>query len=347
VAAQEPGIQRHSPAGVNANVTCCDKERVVSTTEPIPLQQPTKEVARKRSLGFHVRRLGPIYLFLVPTFAFLLIFTYYPIFSAFLHSFYRWDGVRSQFIGLENFRNLFTVDTQFRIAVPNVLKLTAFRVSIALTFPLIAAEVIFGLKNTRTAYFWRVLLIVPMVVPWIVLILVWLFIYDPQMGIINTLLRTVGLEEWTRLWLGDMRLALWCIAFYGFPWISGLNLLIYLAGLDAISPELFDAAAIDGASRTQRIFRLDIPLIAGQIKLIFIMTIITQLQNFQDVMIFTNGGPGQSTFVPGLVLYHSAFFYSKMGYASAIGVVIFLVIFVITLFNMKYVQSGIEYTPGG
>jgi len=318
----------------------------MSTTEVIRPQQLTAGT-RKRGVDYYIRKLGPIYLFLIPTFAFLLVFTYYPIFSAFFHSFFRWDGVHGQFVGFQNFRNLFTVDMQFRIAVPNVLKLTAFRVTVALTIPLLAAEIIFGLKNSRMAYFWRVALIIPMVVPWIVLILVWLFIYDPQMGIINTLLKGVGLDKWTRLWLGDMRLALWCIAFYGFPWISGLNLLIYLAGLDAISPELFDAAAIDGASRIRRIRHIDIPMIGGQLKLIFIMTIITQLQNFQDVMIFTNGGPGLSTFVPGLVLYHSAFYYSKMGYASAIGVFLFVIILVITMFNMRFMQSGVEYSPEG
>ena len=303
--------------------------------------------ARKEGVLFFFQKYGPVYLFLLPTFAFLIVFTYYPIASALVHSLYRWDGVHAQFIGFQNFREMFTVDRAFAIAVPNVLKLTAFRVIIALTVPLLAAEVIFGLKSQRIAYFWRVLLVVPMVVPWIVLILVWLFVYDPQMGILNTTLKAIGLGSWTRLWLGDMRIALWCIAFYGFPWVSGLNLLIYLAGLDAISPELFDAAAIDGASKIRRVLHVDIPMIMGQLKLIFIMTIITQLQNFQDVLIFTNGGPGQSTFVPGLVLYHSAFYYSKMGYASAIGVFLFVVIFILTAINMKFVQSSIEYTPEG
>jgi raffinose/stachyose/melibiose transport system permease protein len=216
---------------------------------------------------------------------------------------------------------------------------------VALTVPLFAAEVIFGLRSSRAAYTWRVLLVVPMVVPWVVLILVWLFVYDPQMGILNSMLIALGLGDYTQLWLGDLRLALWCIGFFGFPWISGLNLLIYLAGLDSIPHELFDAAAMDGASRIRRVVHVDIPMIMGQLKLIFILTIITQLQNFQDILIFTNGGPGQVTMVPGLVLYHSAFFYNKMGYASAIGVTLFVVIFIITMINMKVIRSEIDYSP--
>ena len=86
-------------------------------------------------------------------------------------------------------------------------------------------------------------------------------------------------------------------------------------------------------------------MLMGQFKLIFIMTTIHQLQGFQDVLIFTNGGPGLATYVPGLALYHSAFRYSKMGYASAIGVFLFAVIFTLTAINMKYIRSSIEYTP--
>ena len=300
---------------------------------------------KRRGLLASVRKYGPIYLFLVPTFTLLAVFTFYPIVSAFTHSFYRWDGVNGEFIGLENFVQMFTKDRAFLASLPNVAKLATFRVLVALTVPLLAAEVIFSLRSGAVAYFWRVLLVVPMVVPGIVLILVWLFIYDPQMGILNTLLTNIGLEEWRQLWLGDLRLALWSIAFYGFPWVSGLNLLIYLAGLDAIPHELFDAAAIDGASRVRRFLHVDIPMIMGQLKLIFILTLITQIQSFQDVLLFTNGGPGQATMVPGLVLYHSAFFYNKMGYASAIGVTLFVVIFLITLVNMTVIRSDLEYNP--
>lgn len=302
---------------------------------------PKKEPRLAEGLKQYV----PIYVFMVPTFVLLLTFTYYPIVSALVHSVYRWDGMNAKFVGLNHFTQMLTVDRAFINSLGNVVKLTAFRVGVALTVPLLAAEVIFNLRGKRMAYAWRVLLVIPMVVPWVVLILIWLFIYDPQMGVINTVLGLLGLDNLTRLWLGDTRLALWCIAFFNFPWVSGLNLLIYLAGLDSISPELFDAAAIDGASRLRCVFAVDIPLILGQLKLIFIMTIITQLQNFQDILIFTNGGPGQSTYVPGLVLYQSAFYYGKMGYASAIGVFLFVIIFTISSISQRVIRSGVEYAP--
>jgi raffinose/stachyose/melibiose transport system permease protein len=306
---------------------------------------PRVKTVRKRGILAAANKYGPIYIFLIPTFLLLAVFTFYPIVSAFWHSFYRWDGINSQFVGMENFVQMFTADRAFLASLPNVALLTIFRLVVAMTIPLLAAEVIFSLRSGAVAYFWRVLLVIPMVVPVVVLILVWLFIYDPQMGILNTLLTNVGLEEWKQLWLGDLRIAIWCIAFFGFPWVSGLNLLIYLAGLDSIPHELFDAAAIDGASRIKRFFYVDVPMVMGQLKLIFILTLITQLQNFQDVLIFTNGGPGQATVVPGLVLYHSAFFYNKMGYASAIGVTLFVVILIITIINMTVIRSDTEYNP--
>lgn len=316
----------------------------MQNTELLAPSRPTK-IAHRRSAWTRFQKYGPIYLFLVPTFVLLAVFTFYPIVSAFWHSFYRWDGINSQFVGVENFVQMFTADRAFLASLPNVAFLTIFRLLVAMTIPLLAAEVIFSLRNGAIAYFWRVLLVVPMVVPSVVLILVWLFIYDPQMGIINSLLTALGFEEFKQLWLGDLRLAIWCIAFFGFPWISGLNLLIYLAGLDSIPHELFDAAAIDGASRIKRFFYVDVPMVMGQLKLIFVLTLITQLQNFQDVLIFTNGGPGQATVVPGLVLYHSAFFYNKMGYASAIGVTLFVVIFILTVINMTVIRSDTEYNP--
>ncbi len=306
---------------------------------------PRVKTVRKRGILAAASKYGPIYIFLIPTFLLLAVFTFYPIVSAFWHSFYRWDGINSQFVGMENFVQMFTADRAFIASLPNVALLTIFRLVVAMTIPLLAAEVIFSLRSGAVAYFWRVLLVIPMVVPVVVLILVWLFIYDPQMGILNTLLTNVGLQEWKQLWLGDLRIAIWCIAFFGFPWVSGLNLLIYLAGLDSIPHELFDAAAIDGASRIKRFFYVDVPMVMGQLKLIFILTLITQLQNFQDVLIFTNGGPGQATVVPGLVLYHSAFFYNKMGYASAIGVTLFVVILIITIINMTVIRSDTEYNP--
>lgn len=310
-------------------------------------RRPTqRSISRRRPSTLRtLSKTWRVYMLLVPTLAFLAAFVYYPVFSALYHSLYEWDGVNSAFVGLENFRQLLTTDDVFLGSLPNVFKLAAARLLIAMTVPLLSAEVIFNLKRRRAAYFWRTLFTVPMVVPWIVMILVWRFIYDPTMGIINGVLRALSLDGLTQTWLGDSRLALWCIVGYGFPWVAGFNLLIYLAGLDSINEELFDAAAIDGATGLRRVLKIDVPLIAGQMKLIMIMTTINQFQSFQDVLLLTNGGPGRATFVPGLHLYRSAFFYNKMGYASAMGLLLFVVILGLTILNMRFLRSSTEYEP--
>jgi len=234
-------------------------------------------------------------------------------------------------------------DHALRSSVPNVLFLTFFAVGVALTIPLIAAEVVFNLKNERSRYFYRVLFTIPMVVPWMVTLMVWRFIYDPQAGILNQILTGMGLKKFTGVWLGDPKIVLWCLAFIAFPWVAGFNFLIYMAGLENISTEIYDSALIDGATGFIRFLKIDIPLIMGQIKLIFIMTIITQIQAFQNVLVLTKGGPGYSSMVPGYVMYRSAFMYTRMGYASAIGVAIAIFLLGLTIINMKFIKTTIEY----
>src|SRR5690606_18572918 len=122
---------------------------------------PRVKTVRKRGILAAANKYGPIYVFLIPTFLLLAVFTFYPIVSAFWHSFYRWDGINSQFVGIENFVQMFTADRAFLASLPNVALLTIFRLVVAMTIPLLAAEVIFSLRSGAVAYFWRVLLVVP------------------------------------------------------------------------------------------------------------------------------------------------------------------------------------------
>jgi len=280
-----------------------------------------------------------IYLFLLPTFILVSIFSYYPIISAVFHAFTEWDGVNVRFNGIKNFASM-PKDDALVASIPNVIRLALFAEFVALTLPLLAAVIIFHLKGEKIRYFFRVLFVVPMVVPYMVILLIWRFIYDPMDGLLNRLLMLVGFKD-PPMWLGDPKTALLSIMLIGFPWVAGFNLLIYIAGLDNISPDIFDAATIDGATGFRRFFSIELPLLSGQIKLIVIMTFITQLQAFQSELILTNGGPGFSTMVPGLVLYQNAFHFNRMGYASAIGLLLALFILILTIFSMKYISTEV------
>jgi len=284
-----------------------------------------------------------LYLFLVPTFALLLVFSYYPPLFAIYNSFFQWNGFSARvFIGLNNFIQLFQ-DTRFLNSISNLLILLGWGLSVGMSVPLIVAEFIFNLKNDRARYFYRLMFIVPMVVPGLVGTFLWRFILDPNVGLLNLLLEAAGGRSWRQPWLGGTRTALISFMVMGFPWISGVNVLIFLAGLQGIPGEIFDAALIDGATGIDRFLRIDLPLVMGQVKLLLILGIIGGLQAYVGQLVLTNGGPGYATMMPGLVMYQEAFTYNRIGYANAIGLITFLVILFFTYLNMRYVRSSSEY----
>ena len=284
-----------------------------------------------------------VYLFLAPSFLLMLLFSYYPFLSAIQHSFTRWTvGGVSRFIGLRNFIEL-AGDRIFLTALANLLKLSAFAVVVNVTAPLFAAELIFNMKSARLQYLSRAMLVFPMVVPFIVMVLVWGFIYDSEVGILNQLLSLVGLDSLRQAWLGDARFALLAMMFIGFPWVGGFSLLIYLSGLQAISDEILDSALIDGVNVLKRFWYIDLPMILGQVKLILILSVINSLQSFGVQLILTEGGPGFATLVPGLYMYNMAFFYARMGYATTIGFALFILIFGLTYLNFRGIRVDTEY----
>jgi ABC-type sugar transport system permease subunit/ABC-type glycerol-3-phosphate transport system substrate-binding protein len=292
-----------------------------------------------------VRKAYRSYLFIAPTFFLLLVFSYYPIFSALGHSFTEWKGSgASTWIGLANFRELFADDVMGEASL-NTLKMLIGGMIISLTAPLIAAEMIFALKSERAQYLYRVFFVIPMVVPGVVTLLIWGFIYDDNLGLLNQALTAVGLGGLRQSWLGEPNTALYSLILMGFPWVGGFALLIYYAGLQNIPGEVFESARLDGASGFTRFQAIDLPLLMGQIKLLVVLGFIGGLQGFQTQLLLTNGGPGYATTVPGMHLYQNAMSFDRMGYACAIGVVLFLVILSVTYLNLKYMKSSSEYQP--
>jgi ABC-type sugar transport system permease subunit len=186
--------------------------------------------------------------------------------------------------------------------------------------------------------------VLPLIVPGVVGILLWVNIYDPNIGLANQTLRSLGLEGLTRVWLGDAETALWAIVFMGFPWISAFALLIFYGGLISIPGELFDAAKVDGASGLRTFWSIHVPLLLGQIRLLLILGFIGGVQEFSAVYLTTGGGPGSATYLPALELYYQAVRFNNFGMASAIGSVLFLIIMAGTIINLRYVRSSVEYT---
>ncbi len=308
---------------------------------PASAARPSVPQERQATLGQRIYRYRFVYLMLVPTFALLLTFNYYPAFMGLYRAFFKWDiGLQPEFLGLGNFEKLFIRDDVFIKSLRHVSLLTSWRVISAVTFPFIVAELIFNLRSHVHKYTYRVLTILPAVVPGIVILLLWQFIYDGTHGLLNAFLEGIGLEDWQQPWLGSPKTALYAVTFMGFPWVGGVTVLIYLAGLQGISDEVIDSSLVDGCSGLRRLFAIDIPLILGQFKLIIVLAVIGGLQGWVAVFVMTAGGPGTASMVPGLWMYNNAFLWNKMGYASAIGMFLFVLIMGLTILNVKFVKTG-------
>ena len=287
-----------------------------------------------------------LYLFLLPTFLFLIVFQYYPALSALYHAFTKWNGAGiSEWVGLANFENMLS-DRILQISIKNMLVIVLWTVFRSIFFPLIVAEMIYSLRNQAAQYAFRLLFVIPIVVPFIVVMLVWRSILAAQpLGVANAVLESIGLVHLQRPWLGDPTIALRSVLFVGFPWVGAVGLLIFYAGLINIPEALNDAIKIDGGNVIQRIWFLDLPLIIGQIKVVFILSLINSIQELAGILVLTGGGPAFSTTVPALHMYKSAFEGDRFGYASAIGLVMFVLILGITYINMRFIKSDVEYEP--
>lgn len=308
--------------------------------KPNPVKKRTIAQTAKQ-----VRKYWYCYVMLLGTFSLLITFSYYPALSAIYHSFTVWDGFRPErWAGLDNYHEIFTSEVIFRKGFANMLLLTVWQVVRSSTFPLLGAALLYRMRNEKLAYAYRLVFVLPLVVPGVVGILVWRQLYEPNFGLFNAVLLFFGFKPLA--WLNSPSTALFSLMFMGFPWIDGVGLLIYLAGLLAIPGEIIEAATMDGATSLRRFFAMELPLIVPQIRLIVILNVIGSLQNFGWQLLVTRGGPNNATTVPAWEMYQSAMTEGRFGVASAIGVVLFVVIFVLTLVNNNYIRSNVEYQAG-
>jgi raffinose/stachyose/melibiose transport system permease protein len=279
-------------------------------------------------------------LMILPALVMLAVFRVGPVASALWHSLYAWDGFsRGSFVGAANYRELLA-DPVMGAASVNVGLYVAIRVVLNLLFPLLGAELIFHLGPGRSQFAYKALFCVPLVVPLMVVLLVWRFIYDGHDGILNAVLRFAGMGGAARDWLGGFDTSLLAVSGLGFPWVTGIGIagfgmLLFLAGLQSIPGELVDANVMDGARAARRLLSLELPFLSRPLFVVVLLTIINTLQSYVPVMILTQGGPGAASMVPGLYLYRNAFGYDRFGYACAIGVLMAVVLAILALLSTR------------
>lgn len=297
---------------------------------------------RKNNVFRLMRKNKMAYLFILPLMLGTLAFSYYPAISGIVTSFYNWDGTGArEFIGIGNYVELFN-DQIFLNSIVTMIVLLVPRLIIGVFMPLLFAELIFNTKNKKLQSFYRVAVLVPMIAPGVVGMLIWQNIFEPSTGLYAKLLEFLGILQPGEVvdFLNDPKWVISTIIILGFPWTNGTSILIYISGLNAISEEVVEASRLDNCSTWRRIRKIDLPLLLGQIRYFFIFGLIGLLQDYGIQIVLTNGGPGYTTYVPGWYMYRLAFTSGRYGYASAVGIFLFLVIFIISLIAFKLMNYG-------
>lgn len=283
------------------------------------------------------------YILLLPTFLLVWFFNYRGILTAFVRAFTNWSTTNNtvakmEFVGLDNFRRMFS-EGYFLIGMKNLVLLIVTGVLKVLTMPLIAAWLVYAVNGNKRKYIYRFLFVLPVVVPGVVMAMTWQKIYDPNIGLLNEVLGVLGMTGLQQVWLGNAKTAIWAIIFMGFPFISAMAFLVYYGGFINIGKEIEESARVDGANRHQIFWKIQLPMIKPQLSIMITLTLISVMQDFNNIYIMTGGGPGTSTYVPALELYLNVAQFGRYGYACALGVVLFAFTMAITLINMRLTRE--------
>jgi len=277
-------------------------------------------------------------LFISPWIIGFLAFILYPVCASLFYSFNSYNIMMPpEWVGLENFKALLR-DELFWVSLYNTTYYTVF----ALPLSIIVGIVIALLLNTkiRGMSIYRSIYFIPTLVPLVAVAVVWIWIFQPQYGLLNALLAKIGIRG--PGWISDPKWSKPALIFMS-VWGVGGSVVIYLAGLQGVPQQLYEAAELDGANVWQKTVCITIPMITPVILFNLIMGLIGSFQYFTQVYIMTNGGPADSTLFYALYLYRNAFVYFKMGYASAMAWILFLIILVCTIIVLKSSAKWVYY----
>lgn len=276
---------------------------------------------------------------LLPNLLGFLIFTLWPVFVSLYLSLCSYDILTpAEFIGLENYRNLFADET-FRQVFNNTILFTIGTVPTGIIMSLFLAvaldQPIKGIRFFRVSYF------MPVISSMVAVAVVWQWLYNPEFGLLNYFLSLLGVKGPN--WLTSEGTALTSIMIVAVWKGLGYNMLLFLAGLQNISNGYYEAAEIDGARWWDKFINITVPLLTPTTFFVTVMALINSFQVFDLVMLMTEGGPGRATSVIVHYLYQNAFQFFKMGYASAIAYVLFFVIMGVTLIQLKLQGKWVNY----
>lgn len=258
----------------------------------------------------------------------------YPALSNLLYATQRWDGItKPEFTGLHNITYLLTEDDLFRKALGNNLRFMLVVVIFQTAFALLFAT--FLLKNSKTNIFLRIVFFFPTILSSVSVGIIWTFLYDPNYGSITAFLKAIGMGAQAPLWLGNEKITLYSIALTQVWFHTGQMIVIYVAGLQQIPKELYEAADVDGASRWQQFKGITWPMALPTTAVVVAYTTIQTFRAFDLIFAMTGGGPSYASEILVTQIYNTAFISQKFGYASAQSIVLVVLVLFITWLQRK------------
>ena len=265
------------------------------------------------------------YLYIIPAFVFYILFVLFPLGDTFYTSFTEWNGIsEKKWVGLQHYINNLN-NKKITSSIVHSFILIIFYSFLPIVIGLIIAGIMIRVKIYGLT-FYRAILFLPQILSMIVVGVSWRWIYAPK-GPLNVGLDYFGLENVSRAWLGSFDYALPAVGFIGTWVMFGFAMILFIAGVQKIPTELYDAAKVDGAGAISEFFNVTLPNLRGEIIVALIFTVTLALRNFDLIWITTGGGPGTSTMIPSMFIYKKAFQQGQVGSASSLGIILTLLIF--------------------
>jgi raffinose/stachyose/melibiose transport system permease protein len=268
-------------------------------------------------------------------------FYFVPFIANLRYSLTRWDRITEpEFVGLKNFVNLLTNDDLFYKVLGNNLRFTFLVVLFQTLFSLIFA--LFLVKNSKANIALRTLFFFPTILSSVSVGMIWLFMYDPNFGAVNLFFTKIGLDGFALNWLGSEGSALYAIAFTQVWFHTGQMMVIYIAGLQQIPQELYEAAEMDGASRWQQFKNVTWPMSIPTTIVVMAYTTIQSFRAFDLIFSMTQGGPNNSSNIFAVLIYQTVFSELRIGYAATQSIFFILVLVFVTVLQRKFLHSRYE-----
>lgn len=279
------------------------------------------------------------YLFVLPKFAVFVAFIGIPVTWALFISFQEFGVFNTEWVGLGNFR-VALEDDLFFTALKNTAWYAFTVMPAHVLIALVLASLIFPLSR-KVQTFFRAAFYLPTVTSAVVIAMVWKYIYQPDVGLLNAFLRLGGIPG--RNWLGQSSTAMWSVIMMSILTPPGVGIIMYLAAMGSIPNDIYEAATVDGASGFQKWLHITVPLLKPTTLYLVVLGTIGSFQVFSQIMIMTKGGPGHATKVLVYLIYETAFRDMEFGLAGAYSLVLFAIIMVLAFIQFKYLNVSIEY----